>query len=205
MGLLVAVGTLVSAAPAFAGFSSLRLNGAFSLQDESETDANIACVFANFVEFEVFGNLTGTSGACTVSVFYGAFAPNKTSASVLKGDNRGSAKISQQVETLVSVNISGAECSTPFAGNGFPEKCKLSGSVDATEGAPDTVQKGKVSVSCDLASPDASGGTVGDLSEAQIDTIQAAFADRKDLKLTDQGKLTIKTKGVADADDNCGS
>ena len=203
MGLLVAAGSVVLAAPAFAGFSSLRLNGSFSLQDESETDANIACVEADFEEFDVFGSVNATSGACTVNIFYGAFAPNKTSASVLKDDGSGSAKISQQVETLVNVNIGGAECATPFSGAGFPEKCKLSGSVDATEGAPDTVEKGKVSVSCDLASPDAAGGTLDELTEAQLDTIQAAFGDRKDVKLTDDGKLTIKTKGVADADDNC--
>ena len=58
-------------------------------------------------------------------------------------------------------------------------------------------------MSCDLASPDAAGGTLDELTEAQLDTIQAAFGDRKDVKLTDDGKLTIKTKGVADADDNC--
>jgi hypothetical protein len=203
IGLLVAAGSFVLAAPAFAGFSSLRLNGAFSLEDESQANANIACVVADFEEFEVFGNVSGTSGACTVNVFYSAFVPNKTSASVLKDDNRGSAKLSQQVETFVNVSISGAECATPFSGTGFPEKCKVNGSVNATEGAPDVVEKGKVSVSCDLASPDASAGTVGDLTEAQIDTIQAAIADRKDVKLTDDGKLTIKTKGVADADNNC--
>ena len=151
----------------------------------------------------VFGAVSGASGGCAVNVFYGGFFPNKTSASVLKDDDRGNAKVSQQVEALVSVSISGAECGAPFSGGGFPEKCKVSGSVNATEGAPDTVEKGKVGLSCDLASPDASGGTLDDLTEAQVDTLQAAFADRKDVKLTDDGKLTIKTKGVADADDNC--
>jgi hypothetical protein len=205
MGLLVAAGALVSAAPAFAGFNSSRLNGSFGFEDEGTGDDNEVCLHANFDEYELFGEVLGTSGACTVSIFYDAFAANKISASVLKSDDSGSVKISQQVETYIEVSISGAECATPlpdvFA---FPEKCKVSGSVNATEGVPDTVEKGKVSLNCDLTSvsPE-SGSTFDDITDAQSATILDAFAGRKDVRITDQGKLTIRTKGVPDPTGVC--
>jgi hypothetical protein len=207
MGLLVAAGSFVLAAPAFAGFSStLRLNGDFSFEEDGTTNLNTACVVADFTSFEVFGNVTGTTGDCTVNIFYGGFAPNKTSASVLKDDNSGTAKVSQQVETGLVVSISGDPllCTTaPYSGSVVPEKCKSSGSVKATEGGanPDSVEQGKISVSCEV------GSDAADLSPspttAQLETIQAAFADRKDVKITDKGKLTIKTKGAQDDGDGC--
>jgi hypothetical protein len=197
MGLLVALGGLVAVAPAFAQpTSTLRLNGGFSLDDAVESDDNHACVLASFTVFEVFGVVTGTDGACTVTISYTGVVPNKASAPVLKSDDGGSAKVSQQVETRIDVNIGGAECSNAFSASATPEKCKVSGSVNATEGfgSPDTVENGKVSLSCDLGE----NGTElsSDPDPGQIDTILAAFAGRKDVKFSSKGKLTIKTKGV---------
>jgi hypothetical protein len=207
MGLLVAAGSFVLAAPAFAGFTSTqRLQGGFSFEEEGTTDQNTACVVASGPVFEVFGNATGVTGDCTVNIFYGAFNPNKASASVLKSDSEGTAKVSQQVETGLVVDISGDPllCTTaPYSGSVVPEKCKSSGSVKATEGGanPDSVDQGKISVSCEV------GSDAADLSPspttAQLETIQAAFSDRKDVKIDSKGKLTIKTKGSQDDGDGC--
>jgi hypothetical protein len=203
MGLLVAAGSLVLASAAFAGVSTLRLNGDFSFEEQSTDDINTGCVRANFTTFEVFGDVTGTSGDCTVTISYDGFVPNKAQASVLKDDNSGTAKISQQVETFLAVSISGPVTCTdaPFSGVTQPEKCKVSSSVNATEGAPDTVQKAKASLSCELGSDGSE--LVPSPTTAQVDTIIAAFADRKDVKVDNKGKVTIKTKGEADDGDGC--
>jgi hypothetical protein len=195
LGLLLAAGGLLVADGAFAGTSTLRLNGFFSLQDESAGLDNTACVFANFTEFQVFGEVVGTTGACTVEIFYNAFAPNKASASVLKDDGSGSAKVAQQVETFLEVTISGAECTAaPYNGEVQPEKCKTSGSVNASEPS-DSVDKGKVSVSCEVGSDGSQ--LVPSPTVEQLETIGAAFSDRSDVKITSNGKVTIKTKGEA--------
>jgi hypothetical protein len=201
-GLLAALGSLALAAPAFAGVEFQRLNGAFSLEDETQASDNGACLVAGFDQFRAFGFVSGTNGACTVSISYNAFVPNKASASVLKDDASGNAKISQQVQTNVSVNVSGAECATVFGASDFPDKCKVSASVDATEGfgSADTVEKGKVSLSCDLGE---NASELGGLTPEQIETVVGAFADRKDVKFSGSGKLTIKTKGVASGTNFC--
>ena len=203
IGLLVAAGTFGLAAPAFAGVDFLRLNGAFALADESQSEANGACIVAAFETFEVFGAVTATNGACAVTISYDGFVPNKASASVLKSDNSGTAKVSQQVETTVNASIvAGEGCPVAaFSGTATPEKCKTSGSVKATEGAPDTVESGKISVSCDVG--EAASGLTPSPTVEQLDVIAAAFADRKDVKIDSKGKLTIKTKGVADDGDGC--
>jgi hypothetical protein len=148
--------------------------------------------------------VTGTDGACTVTISYTGAVPNKASASVLKSDDGGSAKVSQQVETRIDVNIGGAERSNAFVASAAPEKCKVSGSVKATEcfGSPDTVEQGRISLTCDLGE----NGTEldADPTPEQLEAIVAAFADRKDVKFSSNGKLTIKTKGARDDGDGCG-
>jgi hypothetical protein len=89
-----------------------------------------------------------------------------------------------------------------FAAIDFPDKCKVSAAVDATEGfgSPDTVEKGRISLSCDLGE---NASELGGLTPEQIDTVVGAFADRKDVKFNGSGKLTIKTKGVAGDGELC--
>jgi hypothetical protein len=195
LGLLAAAGSVLMAGSALAGSSTLRLNGSFGLQDESAGTDNLACVVASFTTFQVFGLVAGTTGACTVGISYNAFAPTKTSASVLKDDGSGSAKVAQQVETFLAVTISGAECTTaPYSGEVQPEKCKTSASVNASEPS-ESVDKGKVSVSCEVGSDGSQ--LVPSPTVEQLETIGAAFADRSDVKITSNGKVTIKTKGEA--------
>jgi hypothetical protein len=55
VGLLAAAGSLLLAMPAFAGVSTMRLNGDFGMQDETAGDNNEACVIADFTQFQVFG------------------------------------------------------------------------------------------------------------------------------------------------------
>ena len=113
--------------------------------------------------------------------------------------------MSQQVETGLVVSISAGEgCTVPgYSGSVVPEKCKSSGSVKATEGGvnPDSVESGKISVSCEVGE----GGA--DLTPSptveQLEVIGAAFADRKDVKIDSKGKLSIKTKGSQDDGDGC--
>jgi hypothetical protein len=193
LGLLVAVGGLLLAGGALAGTSTLRLNGIYPLQDQSVGPDNQACIEADFTDFQVFGGVVGTTDGCTVDIFYNAFAPNKASASVLKDDGSGKASVSQQVETFVQVVISGGECPTaPYAGNAQPEKCKVTSSVNASEPS-NSVDKGKVSVSCDV------GSDGSDLEPSptvdQLETIAGAFSDRSDVNIKDNGTFTIKLKG----------
>jgi hypothetical protein len=189
----VAAGSLLLADGAVAGTSTLRLNGGYSMQDENAGADNQACLVADFTTFFVGGEVTGTTDGCTVFVGWQAFVPNKTSASVLKDDGTGTAKISQQVEAEIDVAISGGECATaPYVGTVQPEKCKVSSSVNATEG-PDTTQKGKASVTCELGSEGSE--LVPSPTTAQVDTVVAAFADRNDVNISDSGKVTIKLKG----------
>jgi hypothetical protein len=188
---VVAASLLISGA-ALAGTSTLRLNGGYSLQDQNAGTDNQACVLADFQFFQVFGEATGITDGCTVEIAYNAFAPNKTSASVLKDDGSGKAAVSQQVETAIQFEISGAECPTaPYEGDVQPEKCKTSGSVNASEPS-DAVDKGKVKLTCDV------GSDLSDLVPSptvdQLSTIVDAFSGRSDVKIND-GKITINLKG----------
>jgi len=195
-GLFVAAGSVLFASAALAGGSTMRLNGDFPLQDASEGTDNQACVVANFTSFQVFGEVLGATDGCSVEIFYNAFAPNKTSASVLKDDGSGSAKVSQQVETSLGVTISGEGCATaPYGGSVLPEKCKTTSSVNASEPSQ-SVDKGKVSVTCEIG-PDGSQLTPSPTT-AQLQTIADAFVDRKDVKISNsssKGTVTIKQKG----------
>jgi hypothetical protein len=196
-GLLVAAGSLLLAGAALAGAPNLRLDGAFQMEDVNQGDENEACVIAAGGFFEGLGRVTATTGACLVQIVWVETQPNKASASVLKDDGSGKAAVSQQVQTSVGVEISGVECTTaPYEGQTFAEKCKSSASVNASEGDPDTVDKGKASVSCELGSEGSE--LVPSPTTEQVDTIVAAFTDRSDVKITDSGKLTIKTKGEGD-------
>jgi hypothetical protein len=192
LGLLVVAGSLSLASAAFAGTSTMRLNGAYSLQDQSTGTDNEACLIASFTVFQLFGEATGVTGACTVDIFYDAFAANKASASVLKDDGSGKAAVSQSVETFIDVEISGLECPTaPYSGEVQPEKCKASGSVNASEPS-DTVDKGKAKLTCDVGSD--LGNLVPSPTVDQLTTIVDAFSDRSDVKISN-GKVTINLKG----------
>jgi hypothetical protein len=195
LGLLVAVGSLAWAGASFAGVlgADMRLNGIFEFEDDAQSDDNEACLTATGGAFRITGRVVGTAGACTVLIAYDSLLPNKGGGTVLKDDDSGTAKVSQQVETRVEVAVIGLGCATPFGPVlAFPEKCKASGSVKAVEPS-ETVDSAKASLSCDL------GENLSELdspSEATVETIAAAFADRSDVKLSSNGKLTIKTKGV---------
>jgi hypothetical protein len=192
LGVVVAVGSLMLAGSALAGVSTQRLNGAYSLQDQSVGTDNQACLVADFTQYQLAGEATGTTDGCTVDIFYNAFAPNKASASVLKDDGSGKASVSQQVETFIAVEISGGECPTaPYEGGVQPEKCKASGSVNASEPS-DSIDEGKASLSCDVGSD--LGNLVPSPTVDQLTTIVDAFSDRKDVKINN-GKITINLKG----------
>jgi hypothetical protein len=168
----------------------MRLNGTFEFEDDDQSDDNEACLTAAAGDFRIRGRVVGTADSCTVLISYDSVLPNKGSGTVLKEDGDGSAKVSQQVGTSVTVEVVGGGCLTPFpAATAFPEKCKASGSVKAVEPS-ETVDSAKASLSCDLSDLSPSP------SDAVRQTIGAAIEGRQDVKISSNGKLTIKTKGV---------
>jgi hypothetical protein len=196
--------------PAVAGVSTMRLNGDFGMQDETAGDNNEACVIADFTQFQVFGEAAGVSGGCGVELFYSAFAPTKVSMSTLKSDNTGKGQVQQKVETFIGVDIFDEDgegegvCDESGLFFAQPEKCKTTGKVDGTAQVgetPESLQKGKADVSCDLGDGFGQLSGEGEVSPglAQQDAIIAAFDGRKDVKVSSKGKVKIKVKGVPDA------
>jgi hypothetical protein len=200
-GLLIVAGSLLLAGAAFAGGGNLRLDGTFLFEDDEQGDANEGCVIADGPVFSVDGQVSGTgSPSCTVFFRYDTDVPHKASASVLKSSGDGSAKVSQQVQTTVQLEVTGAGCADTFGPTTvFPEKCKTSGSVNADEPS-EAVDKAKVSLTCELGEDLSEFGM---LSEAVLGEIDTALSGRSDVKLdTSKGKLTIKTKGVQNSGDH---
>jgi hypothetical protein len=193
-GVLLAAGSLLLASAASAGAPvSFNLNGAFAMEDQNAGDANETCFFLfGSGDFDAFGQVVGTTDQCTVAITYDTDEFNKASNSVLKDDDSGTVKISQQVENDMSVSISGAECPALLGAGATPVDCKVSASLKGNDGA-NTTEKGKASVSCELGS---NFSEFGVLSQAQVDEIVDAFAGRSDVKVDADGKLTIKSKGV---------
>jgi hypothetical protein len=198
--LLIVAGSLLLSGTALAGGGSLRLDGTFLFEDDEQGDANEACVIADGPVFSVDGKVSGTgSPSCTVFFRYDTDLPHKASASVLKSSGDGSAKVSQQVQTSVQLQVTGAGCADIFGPSTItPEKCKASGSVNADEPS-EAVDKAKVSLTCELGE---GLSAFGALSEAVLSEIETAFSGRSDVKLDDKGKLTIKTKGVQNTGDH---
>jgi hypothetical protein len=154
-----------------------------------------------------------------VLIGYSAFEAHKFSASALKGTkSTGSVKVSQSIFSSVFVEVfdtdGGGEgvCDEAFEGSTEDdvEKCKVSGSIKGTsvEGDDDTVQSGRANASCEIGENGANLDTSGDEgvqppSQAQFDVVVAAFADRKDVKVDEKGKLRIRHKGGATESSSC--
>jgi hypothetical protein len=195
----VVTASLLWAGASLAGGTGPRLDGVFLFEDGEQTDDNEACVIAAGFDFGVEGQVLGSPAAsCTVLFRYDTDLPNKVGGTVLK-DGNGSAKVSQQVQTRVQLEVIGAGCAETFAPvNAFPEKCKTSGSVAADEPS-EAVDKAKVSLTCDLGE---NLSEFGAPSEVVRDEVATAFEGRKDVTLKDGRHLTIKTKGVPNSGDH---
>lgn len=192
LGFIAIAGSVLLASAALAGVPTERLNGVFSMQDKSEGVDNEACVIASFQSFYLLGEVSETtSDGCLVEIFYQTITPNKASASNTKDDGKGKASVAQQSTTELIGSITDVgECSVPnYSGTAFPEKCKASASVNGSEPS-DSTDKGKVSVSCELGSDGSE--LEPSPTTAQVDKFVEAFSDRKDVNVTDSGKLTIK-------------
>jgi hypothetical protein len=192
-----------------------RLDGDFrTQQDGAAPDTNDACTVVDGVVFFVNGRVTGISGGCTAEIDYFTPEPHKASATALKGTKtEGSGKVDQSIFTDVDIDVFDTDgggpgvCTTTFFGsiNEDVEKCKASSSIKGTSvsGGDDTVQSSNVSVACELGVAGANVDTseaagVQPPTQAQIDVVVAAFDGRKDVKIENKGKLTIKQKGVPD-------
>jgi hypothetical protein len=200
MVLIGVAASLLWAGASFAGNGvAHRLDGSFLFEDDEQGDDNEACVIAAGFSFGVEGQVLGSPAAsCTVFLRYDTDLPSKVSGTVLK-DGSGSAKVSQQVQTRVQLQVIGAGCAETFGPvNAFPEKCKASGSVKADEPS-DAVDKAKLKLTCDLGE---NLSEFGAPSEVVRDEVAAAFEDRKDVTLKDGRHLKIKTKGVPNSGDH---
>jgi hypothetical protein len=205
--------------PALAG----RLDGAFTTrEDDAPDETNEACTVGAGDNFDTVGEVTGSTGGCTVVIKYGAPTPHKATGTTLKGTKTsGSLKVAQSVFSDVSVTVSDTDgeegegvCEEAFVGSveEAVEKCKVAGAVKGTSVSDgnDTTQSGRASASCELgangANLDISEEACGvqPPSQAQFDAVVAAFADRKDVKIDSKGKLRIKHRGVPDTETpNC--
>jgi hypothetical protein len=202
--------------------SAGRLDGDFGTQEKDQAaNTNDACLVMNDEVNFAFGQVTGVANGCTVEIDWFTPEPHKMSATALKGTKtEGSAKVDQSIFIDVTIRAFdtdgalGATCAiaTPlvefFASvNENVEKCKASASIKGTAVEPpgaDTVQSSSVSASCELglaganlvvSSPVQAPTTP---TQVQIDAVVAAFDGRKDVKLDNKGKLSIKQKGVPD-------
>jgi hypothetical protein len=197
--LVIVAGSLLCASASLAGISNVRLDGVFLFEDDEHGDANEACLIAAGQLFSIDGQVVGAAAAsCNVLFRYDTDLPSKVSGTTLK-DGNGSAKLSQQVQTTIQLEVVGLGCTEEFSSPvAFPEKCKLSGSVEADEPS-DAVDKAKVSLTCELGE---GLSEIGTPSQTVLDEVSAAFAERTDVKLDDNGKLTIKTNGVPNSGDH---
>jgi hypothetical protein len=192
-----------------------RLDGNFTTrQDGAADETNEACVQVQADDFHTSGEVTGTSNGCTVEIDYDTGEPHKASASALKGGKTsGSGKVSQSIFSDLTIFVFDTDgggpglCPEAFTGTTDIEKCKASGSIKGTDEpdpTPDTVDSSRVNASCDLgeagANVDVDPIAVGTQapSQAQIDVVVNAFDGRSDVKLSNNGKLSVKHQGVPD-------
>lgn len=203
-----AAGTFLLAGGAYAQFTDeARLDGDFSTQhDGQEADgANEACFnFDDDGDIEVSGEVRAVSGGCTAVIDYDTDSFTSASGKALKpGQVAGTAKLSQAIFSDIGVELfdNGGGCPLAFSSEARPEKCSVKSSLKGTQ-VPDidpdddndTVESNKVAVKCELGE---------DLSQMNISLDQAAaviaaFADRDDVKLGANGKLSIAHDGVPD-------
>ncbi len=218
----IALASMLLSSGALAGGAfdpTFRLNESFSSTEEGAANGlNEACIEVVFDDFKVDGEVTAVSGGCTAFIFYETEFPHKASASALKNNNTGSAKVSQSVFTEVDVgafdtdDVGPGVCADAFFGsvNFFQEdseKCKASASMKGTANAspnPDSLQSAKINMNCELgeqgANIDTSGATGTQApTAAQYAVVTSAFEGRQDVKVDDNGKLKIKQKGVEEA------
>jgi hypothetical protein len=161
------------------------------VNNQVELDAQGATVTAN-------GTVEGVAEGTVVTITYQLDYPDSMSAS-----NR-SADVAQDTQVLIGVNVDAAGEVNDYFGQAAPKNCKASVKVNDRGGPPDSPDVAQASVSCDLRSDlqelddDATPGTPGDPPQAALDAIDAAFAERKDVKIDiGNGKLSIKHKGQA--------
>jgi hypothetical protein len=196
-----------------------RLSGNFSTRDKDQTTdgANEACFdFDGDDDIEVDGEVQGVTGGCTAFIYYDTDAFNKASGSkTSSGKTTGNAKLQQQIFSDIEVGLfdtdfdGPGECPDAFFGFARPEKCSVKSSAKGTQVANtfadevnDTVDSNKVQTKCDIGDNfgeiDTDFGTPGTQppSASAVAGVIAAFADRKDVKVDDKGRVQIKHDGV---------
>ena len=188
-----------------------RLDGFFATEQKDQAvDTNDACIEVFNNSFAVFGEVSGAANGCTVDIFYDTPEPHKASSTALKGTKtEGTSKVAQTIFSELDVTIfdtdgvGGVACAAAAPGSPYfgsvqenVEKCKVSASMKGTsvDNAADTVQSSNVSQSCELGA--AGINLVPAPTQTQIDTAVAAFDGRKDVKIANDGKLSIKQQGV---------
>jgi hypothetical protein len=194
-GLLLSVGS-------FAG----RLDGSFATQDDANAGLNQACTVVEGDVFRVNGQVIGAViDGCAVTIDYSTPLPHKARGTALKsGKTEGSAKVSQSIDANVVVTLAGAACgANVMVAVSDAEKCKVSSSIRG-DASTESVESGRVSVSCDLGEnganldTDPSPSVSAAPNATQFGIAVDSFDGRSDVKLDTKGKLKITQKGVPD-------
>lgn len=170
-----------------------RLNGTFDFQDKDELDKNTLEFQIEDREFGVAGEVRDLAGSAVVTISYQADFPSKTSGS------EQSAAVAQDRQVLVTLEV--VDGITPvFDGQGAPVKCKVQAKIrDAEANDPDDPDKAQSTLTCDLGNDwsELEDGLAAPPSQQALDAVEAAFANRKDVKAdTKKGKLQIKHNGL---------
>ena len=184
---------LLSPAAALAQLNPERLNGTFDFQDKDELDKNTLEFQVELREFGVAGEVRDLAGNVIVTISYQTDFPSKASAS------EQSASVAQDRQVLVTLEVVDG-ITTVFDGQGAPVKCKVQAKIrDAEANDPDDPDKAQSTLTCDLGNDwdELEDGVAAPPSQQALDAVEAAFANRKDVKAdTKKGKLQIKHNGV---------
>src|SRR5262245_19671813 len=183
---------LLSPGAALAQLNPERLNGTFDFQDKDELDKNTLEFQVEDREFGVAGEVRDLASTAVVTISYQADFPSKTSGS------EQSASVEQDRQVLVTVEIVDG-ITRVLDGEGARNTCKVQAKIqDAEANDPDDPDKAQSTLTCDLGNDwsELEDGLAAPPSQQALDAVEAAFANRKDVKVdTKKGKLQIKHNG----------
>ena len=179
-----------------------RLDGSFEFEDKDQGSNNTLEITVEGNTNGIVGQVQANSGLDVVIITYRTDFPNKFDATAQHVGLR------QDRQVLISLElVPGIGSLTPaYFGQAAPVPCKVQAKMqDNAAGDPDSPDKSKATLSCDLGSDfgdlddDAVEGTPGDPPDEVLDVVEAAFDARKDVKVqASKGKLQIKHNGEPD-------
>jgi hypothetical protein len=167
-----------------------RLDGDFLFFDNDQGANNQLDFEVDGTTFAARGQVQANAGGDVVTITWETVFPDSASASSRSAD------VAQGQQVLVGVNVDFA-VGEDYFGQAAPNNCRASAKITGT--GPNNSQ---ASLTCDLGGDlrelddDDTPATAGDPPTAALEAIEAAFAGRKDVKVSiNSGKVSIKHKG----------